>query len=243
MCQALAMPFLRVGDQSIPYELTRSPRAKRLRITVRPGRVRVTAPRFTPSRTVTAFVESKKHWIDDKVRSLRGRGVALPERFVDGARIMFRGRRLRLRIERIEGSRGSLRFASAFVVSLPRRLAPEEAESRARRLVMDWLARRALDDARRWSRRYGDLLGVHPARIRLGNQRSLWGSCSRRGVIALNWRLIATPKPIFEYVVVHELCHLREHNHGSRFWTLVESLMPDYRERRAWLKRNGVALD
>lgn len=136
----------------------------------------------------------------------------------------------------------SLRFANGFHVTVPEGLTPGQRETKARRLVMDWLEERVLDDARKWTREYGSALGVRPMRIRLGNQKSLWGSCSARGVIALNWRLITTPKPIFEYVVVHELCHLVEHNHGTRFWSLVESLIPDYRERRAWLKRHGVAL-
>ena len=76
----------------------------------------------------------------------------------------------------------------------------------------------------------------------IGNQKTLWGSCSPKDVISLNWRLIAAPREVFEYVVVHELCHLRERNHSSRFWGLVEELMPDYRERRAWLKEHGVGL-
>ncbi len=107
---------------------------------------------------------------------------------------------------------------------------------------MSWLERRALEDARGWVRRYGVELGAYPTRIRIGNQKTIWGSCSTRGVVSLNWRLIATPRQVFEYVVVHELCHLIERNHGPRFWRLVQSLMPDYHERRAWLKQHGIAL-
>ncbi len=91
-------------------------------------------------------------------------------------------------------------------------------------------------------RQHAPGLGVAPRAIRIGNQKTLWGSCSARGVISLNWRLLAAPRPIFEYVVVHELCHLRERNHGPRFWRLVGNVLPDYRERRAWPRRHGVAL-
>jgi predicted metal-dependent hydrolase len=236
------MPAVLLDDQRVDYEIRRSSRSKRIRITVRPGRVLVTAPRFTLRRTIVGFVESKRHWIFDKVTKLSDRAVAAtPERFVSGAKILFRGRNLRLRVEE-GGTPETVRFANGFQVTVPVGLSPEVREQKVRRLVMSWLEQRALDDAYGWSRKHGSRLGVQPARIRLGNQRSIWGSCSARGVIALNWRLITTPKPIFEYVVVHELCHLIEHNHGRRFWSLVESRIPDYRERRAWLKRHGVAL-
>lgn len=236
------MPFLHLGNKTVSYEIKRSNRARRMRITVRPGRVLVTAPRFTLRRTAVAFVESKREWIFGKVAALGERPLAAtPDRFVSGARILFRGRHLRLRVE-ANGAEASLRFASCFQVTVPAGLTAEQREAQARKLVMDWLAERVLDDARKWCHEYGSVLGVRPTRIRLGDQKSIWGSCSVRGVIALNWRLITTPKHIFEYVVVHELCHLVEHNHGRRFWKLVESLIPDYRERRAWLRRHGVAL-
>lgn len=236
------MPVLRVDDDSIAYEVKHHARSRRLRITVRPGRVLVTAPPRARLKTITEFVESQRYWIRDKVTALADHPVAIPERFVTGAKILYRGRALRLRVERTSGSRSSLRFANGFRVTLPRELAPEEVERRARSLVLNWLAERTLEDARRWTRENADRLGVQPARIRLGNQRSLWGSCSPRGVIALNRRLISIPKSLFEYVVIHELCHLVEHNHGARFWELVESLLPDYRDRRAQLKRYGGTL-
>lgn len=246
------MPAVSLKDSSVDYEIKRSNRAKRIRITVRPGRVLVTAPRFTLRRTIVAFVESKRHWIFDKVTALGNRVVAAtPERFVSGEVILFRGRALRLwveetgpsaRLESAHALEGTVRFANAFHVTVPTGLGSDQREDRVRELVMNWLRSRALEDAYGWSRKYGAVLGVQPVRLRLGNQRTLWGSCSARGVIALNWRLITTPKPVFEYVVIHELCHLIEHNHGPRFWRLVASLMPEYRERRAWLKQHGVAL-
>ena len=230
-------------NTSIPYELTRSPRARKIRITVRPGRVSVTAPRFMLRRTIVAFVESKRNWIYAKTAALRERELpTTPPRFVSGAKVSFRGRSLALWVEEASPPSNSLRFANAFHVTVEAGLTPDQREKRVRRLVMAWLEKRAFDDARSWIRKYGAELGVYPTRIRIGNQRTLWGSCSGRGVVSLNWRLVAVPKPVFEYVVVHELCHLLERNHGRRFWNLVESLLPDYRERRAWLKKRGVGL-
>ena len=86
---------------------------------------------------------------------------------------------------------------------------------------------------------YGRLIGVTYNRIRIADQKTRWGSCSSRGTISYNWHLILLPENILDYVVVHELCHLLEMNHSPRFWSQVEKILPDYRERRNWLKKKG----
>lgn len=88
---------------------------------------------------------------------------------------------------------------------------------------------------------YGRLIGVTYNRIRVADQKTRWGSCSSRGTISYNWHLILLPENILDYVVVHELCHLLEMNHSPRFWSQVEKILPDYRERRNWLKKKGGA--
>jgi predicted metal-dependent hydrolase len=85
-------------------------------------------------------------------------------------------------------------------------------------------------------------LGVTPARIQIRDQRSRWGSCSTRGTLSFNWRLVLAPFEVLDYVVVHELCHLREPNHSRRFWSLVEKRRPDWRTHRDWLHEHGPEL-
>jgi predicted metal-dependent hydrolase len=85
-------------------------------------------------------------------------------------------------------------------------------------------------------------LGVTYGRIRIGGQRTLWGSCSPRGTLSFNWRLILAPVEVLDYVVVHELCHLRVLNHSRRFWALVEERRPNWREQRDWLREHGREL-
>ena len=82
-------------------------------------------------------------------------------------------------------------------------------------------------------------MGVTYNRITIREQKTRWGSCSSRGTISYNWHLILLPENILDYVVVHELCHLLEMNHSPRFWSQVEKILPDYRERRNWLKKKG----
>src|SRR4029077_16723108 len=85
-------------------------------------------------------------------------------------------------------------------------------------------------------------LGVGFQRIRIGGQRTLWGSCSPRGTLSFNWRLALAPLEVLDYVVVHELCHLRVPNHSRRFWALVERHRPHWRRQRDWLRDNGPEL-
>jgi predicted metal-dependent hydrolase len=112
------------------------------------------------------------------------------------------------------------------------RLAVSESEARvgARELV----SALAEEEAER--------LAVNYERIRIGDQRTLWGSCSARGTLSFNWRLVLAPLEVLDYVVVHELCHLRVPNHSKRFWKLVERRRPHWREQRDWLREHGPEL-
>lgn len=89
---------------------------------------------------------------------------------------------------------------------------------------------------------YANILGVTYGRIRIAEQKTRWGSCSSRGTLSFNWKLMLAPMRVLDYVVVHELCHLIEMNHSPRFWALLESIMPEYKEYRKWLKENGNTL-
>ncbi|HVS84644.1 MAG TPA: M48 family metallopeptidase [Gaiellaceae bacterium] len=108
------------------------------------------------------------------------------------------------------------------------------SEDEARRAVRE-LVRMVADEE-------ASALGVEYARIQVRDQRTRWGSCSPRGTLSFNWRLALAPFAVLDYVVVHELCHLREANHSRRFWSLVESRRPAWREQRAWLREHGAEL-
>lgn len=104
------------------------------------------------------------------------------------------------------------------------------------------LADRALAEIPKRAAYYAQLLQVDYGKITIRNQKSRWGSCSSKGNLNFNCLLMLTPPEIIDYVVVHELCHRKEMNHSARFWNEVEKVLPDYRERRAWLKEHGGRL-
>ena len=100
-------------------------------------------------------------------------------------------------------------------------------------------ARRRIGSIAAWE---GGRLGLRPQSLAIRDQRTRWGSCSSRGVLSFNWRLVLAPSPVLRYVVVHELCHLREPNHSRAFWSLLGDALPGFEAERAWLRRHGHEL-
>jgi predicted metal-dependent hydrolase len=238
------MPALTVGSTAIRYEVSRSGRARRLRITVRPDGVRVSAPLWASTGEIRAFLDLNRRWIQDKVAAVE-RVLAAhpgPRRLHDGARIPYLGRLVPLSIAEGRMQRAQVAYREGFVVSVPRSLDEDEEEALVEEALGRWLRRQAGIEAKAIVDRHGPRHGLTPSAIRIKDQKQLWGSCTARGAINLNWRLIFAPLPVLEYVVVHELCHLRVRNHQKEFWRLVAEILPDYGAQRRWLKERGHLL-
>lgn len=238
------MPAVVIGSRTIEYEVRRSGRARRKRIEVTPGGVDVIVPEDASPDDVERFVRSRRRWLHDKteevaeeVERLRAR---TPEGFHSGAKVLFRGRHLRLRVEPADVDGASLTYRTAFHVRVPRELEGQEREAAVRDVLHGWFEDRLREDAREVIRRRGRPHGLEPEGVRIRDQRTLWGSCGKDGVLRLDRKLVRVPKPVFEYVVVHELCHLRHRDHSEAFWGLVRRVLPDYRERKGWLEEREV---
>lgn len=225
------------------YTVRRSSRAKRLQAVVRSGKIEVVVPRWARDRHVRAFLHQARPWILEKAALLAaGAGAILPPVCEPGARVLLQGRPRTLRIETtLAAAELLVERADDITVRLPAAEAGGR-EPLIRATLLLWLKERAGDVAAGLVERYAPELGVAPTGLRIRAQKTLWGSCGSRGVIHLNWRLIGAPPPVFEYIVVHELCHLRERNHGPRFWRLVSDLMPNYERHKNWLRVNGSFL-
>lgn len=110
------------------------------------------------------------------------------------------------------------------------------------RRVKDWLKREARSDLDEAVSRYGKALRVRPRRISLRDQSSRWGSCSASGTLSFSWRLVLAPAFVLDYVAAHEVAHMREMNHGAKFWTHVDRVCPHMEEAREWLRIHGPDL-
>jgi predicted metal-dependent hydrolase len=240
MCGRRAEP--RLIQTAVSYNLRRSARARRLRITVGPGGVEVVAPLRMRAADITAFVEHNQAWIDAKLAALQRVRAAHPgsARLIDGSTMLYRGAAIQLRLR--AGARPQVREGSDIEVTVPAALADAEREAAVERILRRWFCWSAQNDALSYIRRHGRRHDLIPAAVRIKQHKRLWGSCTAKGAINLNWRLILAPPPVFEYVVVHELCHLREAHHQASFWRLVERILPEFEAQRRWLKVNGHLL-
>ncbi len=212
--------FVRSKRKTIAIEITRE------------GLVVVRAPLRASRREIDALISSRKSWIERKRNEARKKTSAGTRRFVEGEEFFYLGKTYPLSL--VNGHDGAkLCFRDGkFLLSA-------DARENARDLFTAWYRARA--------RRYiGDTLpsiagklGMSYARVRITSARTRWGSCSSKGSLNFSWRLVMAPPDIIEYVVVHELVHLKEQNHSSRYWKKVESILPDYRALRDRLRREG----
>jgi len=239
------MPTLTIGKSEIPYTIRRSERASRQRIIVTPDCVEVVAPVNRDREDIEAFVHSRRRWVHDEREKMREASATSPwpEHFVSGAKIPFRGRRMRLSVKVVTGASIITHYRNGFFVEVPKSVAATERDGAIRHCLESWLRRRMENDAAAFARQYSRKLGQEPRAVRIKDQKHLWGSCGKDRVVNLNWRLIFMPKPVLEYVVVHELCHLRHRNHSAAFWGLVKSLMPDYEAKKDWLEKRGAGFE
>ncbi len=227
---------LRIGGRSVPVKVRLNPRARRLIVKVHPstGEVAIIAPSQRSVPRALDFARQEGEWIADHLSR-----VPEPIHFLPGETIVFKGTRhvLRLSTELRGGvwldpdsDRPTIRV-SGRREHVPRR-------------VEDWLKKQARTHIIRRVNALTAELGVTASRITVRDAASRWGSCSTSGTLSLSWRLIMAPNFVLNYVCAHEVAHLREMNHGRRFWRLVERLTNEGEptDAQEWLRTNGAEL-
>jgi len=223
------------------YEIKRSLRRRSMSIEVSCAQVVVRAPQFVALAELDAFVRSKSSWVQQKLAEQAQHLQALPvRRYEDGASLPYLGSELRLIVRRHTVAQ-VIRQGQSLLVLMGSRSRLDEAEQ-VRRLVTGWYQQEALALLAEKTRLAAHRLGMRYGEVTVRATRSKWGHCTTRGDIQYNWQILLAPEPIVDYLVAHEVSHLVHHNHSPAFWAVVASLCPDYRQRRAWLKANGMYL-
>ena len=180
------------GDTATPYTITHSARARRQRIVVTAGEVEVSAPEGVSEDQVAAFVHERRRWVfDSRARMLeRDLTSGHPQRHVSGAKIPYRGRQVRLRVEDGPGAEIEVSYRNGFHVTVPEDLAAKDRDAHIAAALQDWPKARLRQDVAVILDRFCKRLGLEAQGFRLRDQKHLWGSCGKDGVIYLNWHLI-----------------------------------------------------
>ena len=200
-------------------------RARRHSLSIVVGRhgIEVRAPRWVAHSEVEAFIRAKEPWIRRRMQDYRHQGRSFS--WADGECLPMFGRQIRLLALRLAISpeaRNVVHEEDCLVAHLH----ASDGTEQLRNAVLAWLRAAALAHFQKRVSHYAERLGVPAPSIRLSNARTQWGSCHASGRILLHWRLIHVPERLIDYVVAHEIAHLREMNHSPRFWSLVESVYP-----------------
>ena len=227
--------LLEVGLTRIPYRIRRSSRAKRKRIVVEPGRVEVVLPDAESTSGAHRFVYAKRRWVFNQTLKLpasEDQGLS----YLSGSKVRFRGRWLTLEVKTGRHSTGSVVYRSRFVLTLPKGTARADRPSATKALLDTWMQGKLIEDCRRLARRFAQESRVDLAGMSVTPMKRMWASCGKDRVIRLNPLLVELPRVVLEYVVAHEVTHLRHRNHSPAFWRGVSGLVPDWRERQDWLK-------
>ena len=240
--------LLRLSGCEVAYEFKRGKR-RTIGLSVTHEGLTVSAPRWTPLAEVEALLNQKSGWVLEKLQQARERAGELARSrtvWADGAEFDFLGQRVRLQLDPAHGFSQVGAVLEAGIdceqATLKLGLARNANEAQIRDAAQAWLMRQAKRVFAERLAVFAPQLGVGYKVLRLSSAGTRWGSASADGTIRLNWRLIHLKMEMIDYVVVHELSHLRHMDHSPQFWDVVASVLPDHIERRQALKRSAVPL-
>jgi len=225
--------WVTIGASRVSLHFIRHRLARRYVLRLRlDGSARVTIPRGGSTVEATRFVHKNIAWLERQLL-FRTKHARRSQRWQYGTEILFRGQHVRL--EPIEnGEARWIHFATEMIQL--------DDETDLRPAIERHLRRLATRELPARLQEFAALHQLPVRRVSVRNQRSRWGSCSQRGTVSLNWRLIQTPDFVRDYILLHELAHLREMNHSLRFWRVVARLCPDFAEAEKWLKNHAALL-
>jgi|SRR5699024_7335318 len=238
------MPYIKYGNTNIHYSLYKQDR-KDVRIVVDlVNGVVVYAPDKISDKKIQDILSSKVKWIYEKVEELDEVQINVsPKEFVSGEKLPYLGRHYRLKVHREAIDQSSFSFRQGrFIASVPSNWEQEKVQTTLEESLIKWYRQRGLEKIKERVTYYEHLLGVKPKSIQLRTQHKRWGTCTPEGNIYLNWRIVMAPVRVIDYIIVHELAHLRIPEHNQEFWNLVKSILPQYEEYKEWLRVYGMEL-
>ena len=225
-------------DHRLNVHLIRSKkRRKTLSLRVKEdGRIVLYVPYHTPKGEIEGFIKEKESWVIKKI-SEKERSIKETERaFIPGEKFLYLGESYPLEIRESDHQEPPLKLSfGKFILG-------QDHIEKARDLFVQWYKREAKEMIAGRVDYYSDRLHLFPKGVKITSAQYRWGSCSRDNRLSFSWRMIMAPLTIIDYILIHELAHIKEKNHSRRFWVYLESILPDYRRKRLWLKENGHRL-
>lgn len=233
------MSFL-YDTEKIEFAVSKSNR-KSLSIAIQPdGNLLVKAPLFMSDSEILKWVKTKTGWIiRQRAKVLEQQENNPPKQYVSGERFWHLGQEYELEVRMSTGRAGMVGIVEDKIILFSKTAEGTEVQ----KILSDWYIKQAKTWISKRVRFFAEQMGESFGNITIKNQKKRWGSCSSARNLNFNWRLIMAPEAVIDYVVVHELCHLRQMNHSKMFWNEVEKMLPDYKMYKKWLEKNGAVLN
>lgn len=223
---------IQLAGKPVSYTLKRTNRRRSIGLRIDDAGLTVNMPLRASEKWLYSVLQEKAAWVVEKLESWQAKKPA-PQQWVGGEPILYRGETFTLRIIPSLFDAPPQLHGTQLVVHVSQADNPAEIE----KIIMRWYRREAMQLFTECVAHFAPLMNVNPGEIKLSSARTQWGSCTTRGTVRLNWQLIKMPLHLVDYVVVHELAHLREMNHSAAFWCVVETVCPDYVKLRGELRR------
>jgi predicted metal-dependent hydrolase len=235
------------GSSEIEYRIDRTNRRRTIAITVHPdATVIVVAPSGTRRSCIAKTVTKKAEWILKQKDWFSRHAKTYRRRLVSGESLFHLGRQYQLKVVLLAGRKVTPRVTltqGTLLVTIPRRWAASRRYNDIRSALIEWYSKRAESYLATLVDRYADHLAVKYASIQIRDMRTRWGSGGISGRLRFNWRVLMAPRRLIEYIVAHELCHIRYSDHSQSFWRLLSQIMPDYEKRKNELEIKGLKYD
>jgi predicted metal-dependent hydrolase len=240
------MPTFQYGTTAIEYDIEYAEDKKDVSIIVEwMEGIRLIAPKDINAKQIEDIVQKKAPTILKKLKEVNEiKEPPLPKEFVSGEKFTYLGRNYRLKVKKDKDiQKAQLAFVRGkFIATVPLEIAEKEKRQQLIELFKIWYVEHGKAKIQSRLKLFCSKMGVTPNEVHLKEQRMRWGTCTSEGNIYLNWRIIMSPMAVVDYVLVHELAHLKYMNHNDAYWNFVRSILPDYEQRKEWLRINGPSL-
>lgn len=205
------------------------------------GSLRVLAPQRTSMKWINAFIAERSDWIAHRRKAIHNRNEKAPLIFQHGAKLPFQGKDITLVVEQVPQDCAVTTSYNPekqeINITLPTNMPPEVQKEEIKTELTLWYKKQARALLPERMDYWSEHMSMKPTRLFFSNTKQQWGSCNSKDEIRLNWRLILASQELYDYVIVHELCHIPHKNHGAHFWSLCADILPDMVKRRQALKK------
>lgn len=220
-------------------EVIRTPRRKTATIKVDDRVVSVVVPQDLNEQRILRLLKDKNRWIKDKIATQKELAPITPKQYVSGEAFSYLGRNYRLKVKRGAFTPVKL-LQGRLVATLPD---GSDNPQMVRNALVRWYKAQAAPKLIEKTHRYAEQIAVKPTAVNIKTYKSRWGNCNAKGQIDYNWKIVMAPHWVVDYVVVHELCHLKHFNHSKDYWRKVKHYCADAADAKEWLRVNGRGID